>query len=227
MNWVCFMLFLQGNFKMVNNMDIKTIIYEDNETLREALSFLIEGTDGFMLSGAFGDCINAIEQVKKHDPDVILMDIDLPQVSGIEAVKLIKKRFAYVDILMLTVFDDDERVFESIKAGATGYLLKKTSPARIIEAIREVFEGGAPMSPSIARRVMQNLHSRPNHVDKISQLSNRELQILQLLVEGKSYKMVADSCEITIETVRTHIKRIYEKLQVHSVTEAVATYNKR
>jgi DNA-binding NarL/FixJ family response regulator len=208
-------------------MDIKTIIYEDNETLREALSFLIEGTDGFFLSGAFGDCINAVEQVKKYDPDVILMDIDLPQVSGIEAVRLIKKRFAYVDILMLTVFDDDERVFESIKAGATGYLLKKTSPARIIDAIREVFEGGAPMSPSIARRVMQNLHSRPQHVDKISQLSNRELQILQLLVEGKSYKMVADTCEITIETVRTHIKRIYEKLQVHSVTEAVATYNKR
>ena len=208
-------------------MDIKTIIYEDNETLREALSFLIEGTDGFLLSGAFGDCINAVEQVKKYDPDVILMDIDLPQVSGIEAVKLIKKRFAYVDILMLTVFDDDERVFESIKAGATGYLLKKTSPARIIDAIREVFEGGAPMSPSIARRVMQNLHNRPNHVDKISQLSNRELQILQILVEGKSYKMVADTCEITIETVRTHIKRIYEKLQVHSVTEAVATYNKR
>ena len=208
-------------------MDIKTIIYEDNETLREALCFLIEGTDGFLLSGAFGDCINAVEQVKKHEPDVILMDIDLPQVSGIEAVRLIKKRFAYVDILMLTVFDDDERVFESIKAGATGYLLKKTSPARIIDAIREVFEGGAPMSPSIARRVMQNLHSRPQHVDKISQLSNRELQILQLLVEGKSYKMVADNCEITIETVRTHIKRIYEKLQVHSVTEAVATYNKR
>ena len=208
-------------------MGIKTIIYEDNQTLREALSFLIEGTDGFRLVGAFGDCINAVEQVKKYEPDVILMDIDLPQVSGIEAVRLIKKRFSYIDILMLTVFDDDERVFESIKAGATGYLLKKTSPARIIDAIREVFEGGAPMSPSIARRVMQNLHNRPQHIEKISQLSNRELQILQLLVEGKSYKMAASSCEITIDTVRTHIKRIYEKLQVHSVTEAVAAYNKR
>ena len=208
-------------------MDIKTIIYEDNDTLRDALSFLIEGTDGFDLVGAFGHCIDAVEQVKKLDPDVILMDIDLPGVNGIEAVKLIKKRFSHVDILMLTVFDDDERVFDSIKAGATGYLLKKTPPARILDAIKEVFEGGAPMSPSIARRVMQNLHNRPNHIAEISQLSNRELQILHLLTEGKSYKMAADVCQITIETVRTHIKRIYEKLQVHSVTEAVAMYNKR
>jgi DNA-binding NarL/FixJ family response regulator len=207
--------------------DIKTIIYEDNDTLREALSFLIDGTEGFQLMGAFGNCMEVIEQVKKYEPDVILMDIDLPEVSGIEAVKRIKKRFSYIDILMLTVFDDDERVFESIKAGATGYLLKKTAPARILEAIREVFEGGAPMSPSIARRVMLNLHSRPEHIEEISQLSNRELEILQHLSEGKSYKMVAESCQITIETVRTHIKRIYEKLQVHSVTEAIAKYNKR
>jgi len=208
-------------------MAIKTIIYEDNNTLREALSFLIEGTEGFELVGAFDNCIEVLEQVKKNEPDVILMDIDMPGMSGIEAVRSIKKRFSYVDVLMLTVFDDDERVFESIKAGATGYLLKKTSPARILEAIREVFEGGAPMSPSIARRVMQNLHERPSTVAEISQLSNRELEVLRHLVEGKSYKMVADSCGITIETVRTHIKRIYEKLQVHSVTEAVAKYNKR
>ena len=207
--------------------DIKTIIYEDNDTLREALSFLIDGTEGFQLLGAFDNCVEVVEQVKKYEPDVILMDIDLPEVSGIEAVRRIKKRFSYIDILMLTVFDDDDRVFESIKAGATGYLLKKTSPARILEAIREVFEGGAPMSPSIARRVMQNLHSRPEHIEEIAQLTNRELEILQHLSEGKSYKMVAESCQITIETVRTHIKRIYEKLQVHSVTEAIAKYNKR
>ncbi|MFD2519693.1 response regulator [Emticicia soli] len=208
-------------------MAIKTIIYEDNNMLREALSFLIEGTEGFELVGSFDNCIEVLAQVKKNEPDVILMDIDLPGMSGIEAVRSIKKRFSYVDVLMLTVFDDDERVFESIKAGATGYLLKKTSPARILEAIREVFEGGAPMSPSIARRVMQNLHERPSTVAEISQLSKRELEVLRHLVEGKSYKMVADSCGITIETVRTHIKRIYEKLQVHSVTEAVAKYNKR
>jgi DNA-binding NarL/FixJ family response regulator len=207
--------------------DIKAIIYEDNQTLREALSFLIDGTEGFRLLGAFGNCVDAVEQVKKLQPDVILMDIDLPEVNGIEAVRKIKKRFSYIDILMLTVFDDDDRVFESIKAGATGYLLKKTPPARIIDAIREAFEGGAPMSPSIARRVMLSLHARPQHIEEISQLSNRELEILQNLSDGKSYKMVAESLQITIDTVRTHIKRIYEKLQVHSVTEAISKYNRR
>lgn len=207
--------------------DIRIVIYEDNPSLREALCFMLEATEGFRVAGAYEDCTAILEQLKEHQPDVLLMDIDMPHLTGIEAVKLIKPKFPKVNILMLTVFDDDERVFEAIKSGATGYLLKKTPPARILEALREIYEGGAPMSPSIARKVILNLHTAPVHVEEIARLTSRELEILQCLSEGKSSKMIADTCFISVDTVRTHIKRIYEKLQVHSATEAVAKYNKR
>ena len=208
-------------------MAIRVQVYEDNQILREALSFMIAATEGFALAGAFGHCLDAVQQVRKNEPDVVLMDIDLPEQNGMEALALIKQKFSHVDVLMLTVFDDDNRVFESIKSGASGYLLKKTSPTRIMDAIKEVYEGGAPMSPSIARRVLQQMHRRPGAESDLSQLTERESQVLQLLAEGKSYKMVASDRGIGIETVRTHIKRIYEKLQVHSVTEAVAKFWKR
>ncbi len=207
--------------------DIRILIYEDNKSLREALCFLLEATPGFQVAGAYEDCTAILRQVKELEPDVLIMDIDMPHLSGIEAVKLIRPKFSEVNILMLTVFDDDDRVFEALKAGATGYLLKKTPPARILESIREIYNGGAPMSPSIARRVILNLHTTPLHVEEMARLTGRELEILQLLAEGKSTKMIADSCFIAHDTVRTHIKRIYEKLQVHSVTEAIAKYNKR
>lgn len=207
--------------------DIRILIYEDNPSLREALCFMLESTGGFVVTGAYEDCTAILAQVKEHQPDVLLMDIDMPHLTGIEAVKLIKPKFPRVNILMLTVFDDDERVFEAIKSGATGYLLKKTPPARILEALREIYEGGAPMSPSIARKVILNLHTAPVHVEEIARLTARELEILQCLSEGKSSKMIADTCFISVDTVRTHIKRIYEKLQVHSATEAIAKYNKR
>ncbi|WP_128543502.1 response regulator [Larkinella soli] len=204
-------------------MSILVQVYEDNPAFREALTFLIQYTDGFEVAGAFGHCLDAEKQVAQLQPDVILMDIDLPEIDGIRALVNIRQRFPHIDVLMLTVFDDDDRVFESIRAGATGYLLKKTSPARIMEAIREVYEGGAPMSPSIARRVMQSMHRRPGTGD-LAQLTERETEILSLLSRGKSYKMVASETGISIETVRTHIKRIYEKLHVHSVTEAISKY---
>ncbi len=207
--------------------EIRVLLYEDNTMLREALSFMIGSTEGFQLAGAFGDCLDATKQVSKLQPDVVLMDIDLPERDGIAALADIKKRYAHVDVMMLTVFDDDDRVFESLKAGATGYLLKKTSPARIMEAIREVYNGGAPITPSIARRVLLHLHKHPAPASSLSTLTDREMQILEFLAEGNSYKMVADVCGIGIETVRTHIKHIYEKLQVHSVTEAVAKFWKK
>lgn len=206
---------------------IKVLLFEDNQALREALSYLIGHTEGLDVVGTYGNCVDAVEQVKKHEPDVVLMDIDLPGKDGIAAMREIKKRYAFVDVLMLTVFDDDDRVFQSIKAGATGYLLKKTPPARLVEAIREVYEGGAPMSPSIARRLMKYLHQRPSSATALGQLTDREFQILGLLSEGKSYKMIASECLISVETVRTHIKHLYEKLHVHSVAEAVALFLKR
>ena len=192
---------------------IKILIYEDNATLREALSYMIGGTEGFALVGAFGDCLESLAQVRKLQPDVVLMDIDLPGQDGITALTEIKKRYAYVDVLMLTVFDDDDRVFESIKAGATGYLLKKTPPTRIMEAIQEVYNGGAPISPSIARRVLQHMHSRPAPESSLSHLSEREMQVLQLLAEGNSYKMVAATCGIGIENRphprQAHLRKSY------------------
>lgn len=221
-------LYPAHSFKPLRSMsDIQVLLYEDNTMLREALSFMIGSTEGFALVGAFGDCLDATSQVRNLLPDVVLMDIDLPERDGITALADIKKRYAHVDVLMLTVFDDDDRVFESIKAGATGYLLKKTPPARIMEAIREVYNGGAPITPSIARRVLLHMHSRPAPASSLSTLTEREMQVLESLAEGNSYKMVADVCGIGIETVRTHIKHIYEKLQVHSVTEAVAKFWKR
>ncbi|MEZ0541650.1 response regulator [Fibrella arboris] len=206
-------------------MAVRTAIFEDNLPLREALSFLIETTDGYELAGAFADCLTAEKQIGTLQPDVVLMDIDLPGRSGIDAVRSLHERYSHIDILMLTVFDDDGRVFDAIRAGATGYLLKKTPPARILEAIQEVYDGGAPMSPAIARRVMEALQIRPNPY--LADLTPRESDVLALLAKGNSYKMVAAELGITVETTRTHVKRIYEKLHVHSVAEALAKFHSK
>jgi DNA-binding NarL/FixJ family response regulator len=200
---------------------IRIVIYEDNVALREALSLLVSTTDGYALLGAFGDCRAVETQTASLQPDVILMDIDLPGMSGIEATLRLHRQFPAVEVLILTVFDDDGQIFDAIRAGASGYLLKRTPPSRILDAIREVYEGGAPMSPGIARRVMESLHVGETGRE-LEQLTPRELEVLKLLAAGKSYKMVASEIGIGLETVRTHIRRVYEKLHVHSVTEAIA-----
>lgn len=207
--------------------EIKILIFEDNPSLRDAFSLLIDSTDGFELLGAYPNCLEVLGLIKKYKPDVLLMDIDMPGMSGIEAVKLIRPDFPEVNILMLTVFDDDERVFDSLKAGATGYLLKKTDPEKILEAIIEMRGGGAPMSPSIARKVIQSMHTTPKHMEEFNKLTSRELEVLTGLSEGKSAKMIAEILCISVETVRTHIRKTYEKLHVHSVTEALVKYNRR
>lgn len=204
-------------------MAIRISIYEDNESLRDALSLLVQTTADFELVGAYGDCLSLQQQIATNRPHVVLMDIDLPGMSGIEATLRLHRQFPETDVLILTVFDDDDRVFDAIRAGASGYLLKKTAPVRILAAIQEVYEGGAPMSPGIARLVMESFH-RSTIPHELDQLTPREAQILALLSAGNSYKMVAAEAGISIDTARTHIKRIYEKLHVHSVTEAVAKY---
>ena len=149
------------------------------------------------------------------------MDIEMAGVNGIEGLKIIRKNFPEVNVLMLTVFEDNDRVFEAICAGATGYLLKKTPPIKILDAIRDVVDGGAPMTSSIARKVLQLFPRQPARSEEIDKLTHREQQVLQLLVNGYSYKMIAAELKVTLETVRTYIKRMYEKLRVHSVTEAI------
>ncbi|MEO6130737.1 MAG: response regulator transcription factor, partial [Saprospiraceae bacterium] len=183
---------------------------------------LIEGSEGFTCSGAFANCINIIKDIGETSPDVILMDIEMPGISGIEAVKLAKEKFPDVKILMETIFDDNDKIFHSICNGAEGYILKNTPPVQILSAIKEIYEGGAPMTPSIASKVLKMFKNKP--AEKSSEefnLTEREKEILKCLVEGMSYKMIADTCFISIDTVSGHIKSIYRKLQVHSKSENV------
>ena len=194
---------------------IKVAIFEDNRSLREGLAAMIGGTPGFECVGAFPNCNNLLKNISQAKPDVILMDI--------EAVALIKEELPEIKILMETIFDDDEKIFNSICAGAEGYILKHTTPSEIMEAITEIHEGGSPMTPSIANRVLKMVKQRPEPGIKESfDLSTREKEILTCLVKGMSYKMIADTCFISIETVNVHIRNIYKKLHVHSKSEAVA-----
>jgi len=203
--------------------EIRVCIFEDNTQLRESLFNLVDASDGFLCAGAFANCEDVIEKVSSVRPHVILMDIELPGVSGIDAVKTIKGKFPEIKILMETIFEDDDKVFESICNGAEGYILKNTPPEEIMDAIKEIYEGGAPMTPAIALKVMrmfkQNLSANK---DDTFNLSTREKEILKCLVEGMSYKLIATNCFISIDTVHGHIKNIYKKLQVHSKGEAVA-----
>jgi DNA-binding NarL/FixJ family response regulator len=201
---------------------INLLIYEDNPQLREGLTMLIDGTDGFNVMASFKNCNNVVEQVEAFDPHVILMDIDMPGINGIEGLKLIRQHNQKVKILMLTVFDDNKNVFEALKNGANGYILKKTPPNKLLEYIQEANTGGAPMTASIATQVLQMFASLNNNHNDQYNLSDREKEVLQLLVNGYSYKMIASEMFIAIDTVRSHIKKIYEKLQVNSKSEAVA-----
>ena len=201
---------------------IKLLLYEDNPQLREGLTMLINGSEGFDVLAAFKNCDNVIEQVLAFRPDVVLMDIDMPGVDGLEGLKKIRSVDSEVKILMLTVFDDNKNVFQAISNGANGYILKKTPPARLLEYITEASTGGAPMTASVATQVLKMFSSMNNVKGEDYNLSDREKQVLQLLVEGYSYKMIASEMFIAIDTVRSHIKKIYDKLHVNSKSEAVA-----
>ncbi len=202
-------------------MPIRILIYEDNAQLRESITALISLSKDFHLTGSFGNVLKVEAQVKELEPEVILMDIDLPGMNGIEAVKKIRSFNTNVAIIMLTVFDDNKHVVDAICAGASGYLLKMHIPEKLLDSVKEVNAGGAPMSPGIARIVIYKLQQLPEKINDY-QLTPREKEILQSLSQGNSYKLIAAQFDISIDTVRTHIKKIYEKLQVHSQTEAVS-----
>ena len=208
--------------------DIRVTIFEDNKSLRYGLYQLINGSEGFICGGAFEDCLNLQKDIEDSKPDVVLMDIEMPGINGIEAVIMLREKYPDLKILMQTIFEDSEKIFRSILAGASGYILKTTSPSRFLEYIKETFEGGAPMSPSVATKVLKIVaqQSPPLKADSFN-LSNREKEVLSCLVKGMSYKLIADACFISIDTVRGHIRNIYEKLHVHSKGEAIATALKK
>ncbi|MEO7992302.1 MAG: response regulator transcription factor [Chryseolinea sp.] len=201
-------------------MSLSVLLYEDNDILRESIGSMMQLDEHYHLSNSFNNVLVAEKQVSEIKPDIILMDIDMPGRTGIEAVKQIRAMGLTIPIIMLTVFDDTEHVFDAICAGASGYLLKKHLSVKLFDAMHEVLNGGAPMSPSIALMVIASMQ-KPQQA-KSYQLTAREKEILASLSKGNSYKMMADEFYITIDTVRAHIKKIYEKLQVHSQTEAVS-----
>jgi DNA-binding NarL/FixJ family response regulator len=202
--------------------NIKVVIFEDNTNLRRGLTTLINGSTGFECPGAFGNCDNLVKNITDTKPDVVLMDIEMPGMNGIEAVKMMKPMFPDIKILMETIFEDDEKVFHSICNGAEGYILKNTPPAQILDAIREIHEGGSPMTPSIASKVLAMFRSGTSFKkDESYNLTDREMEILRYLVDGMSYKAVAEKCFVSLDTISSHVKNIYKKLQVHSKTEAV------
>ncbi len=203
-------------------MQIGVVLYEDNDNLRESLCNLIILADNLLLLGNYARADEVVKQATELHPDVILMDIDMPGMNGIEAVKRIRTFNQQVQIIMLTVFDDNLHVLDAICAGASGYLLKKHISDRLLDAITQVLQGEAPMSPGIARMVIQKMQQTAKPVDNIYQLTQREKEILSNLSKGNSYKLIAADLFISIDTVRTHIKNIYEKLQVHSQVEAVS-----
>ncbi|HRN56820.1 MAG TPA: response regulator transcription factor [Agriterribacter sp.] len=203
-------------------MPVRIVIYEDNATLRESLSSLLALTGEYTVLASYPDCSNVINDTREKNPDVILMDIDMPGINGIEAVKKIRTINRSVQIIMLTVFDDNTHVFDALYAGANGYLLKKYVSDKLIHAIREVLEGGAPMSPTIARMIISGMQENIKVSDKNYLLTNREKEILQLLSKGNSFKLIAAELFISLDTVRTHIKHIYDKLHVHSQGEAIS-----
>ena len=183
---------------------------------------LIDGTDGFSCVGSFRTMEETLDKIGTNLPDVVLADIGLPGMSGIEGVRLLKERYAALTVIMLTVYEDDERIFDALCAGACGYLIKKTPPARLLESIREAMDGGAPMSPDIARKVIKLFREiRPPERNDYH-LTPHELRLLKLLVEGHNYKTAATELGVSLNTICFHIKQIYEKLQVHSKSEAVA-----
>jgi DNA-binding NarL/FixJ family response regulator len=202
-------------------MAYSVLVYEDNDLLRESIVSMISLNKELKVGGAFNNVVKAVDQVKSIQPDIILMDIDMPGVTGIDAVAKIRKAGWQTPIMMLTVFDDNQHVFDAICAGASGYLLKKHLSAKLYDSIEDLRTGGAPMSPSIASMVVSSMHKKTTQINPYG-LTYRETDVLTSLSKGNSYKLIASEFNISIDTVRTHIKNVYEKLQVHSQTEAVA-----
>lgn len=201
-------------------MSTRIVIFEDNARLRQSLAILLDGVESYTVCGDYENCVNAAEVVDEHQPDVVIMDIDMPGVDGIEGLRVIKERRPETFIIMHTVLEDEERLFQCLCSGANGYILKNSSFLNLVEAIDNVLHGGAPLSSPIAKKVLQSFQ-RTSHGRLQYNLTEREVEILKYLVKGYSYKMIAADCHISLDTVRSHIRNIYAKLHVNCGREAV------
>jgi DNA-binding NarL/FixJ family response regulator len=202
-------------------MPVCIVIFEDNQRLRQSLKILLDGVENYTVCGDYENCGEAAAIVDEHKPDVVIMDIDMPGVNGIEGLRIIKERRPQTYIIMHTVLEDEERLFQCLCSGANGYILKNTSFVNLLEAIDNVLHGGAPLSPTIAKKVLQSFQATPSARLQYN-LSERETEVLKYLVKGYSYKMIAAACHISVDTVRGHIRNIYTKLHVNCGREAVA-----
>jgi DNA-binding NarL/FixJ family response regulator len=204
---------------------VKILVYEDSPAMADSIRLLLEGYDQITCVGLFEQANNISFEVSKLKPDVILLDINMPGISGIDAARICKRMHPDIPIIMQTIFEDDDNIFEAIKAGASGYILKKNLFNMLETAIRDVFEGGSPMSPGVARRVLHFLRTdsrQPETASIANPLSEREQEVLRLMVKGHSYKMAAETLNVSYHTINSHVKKIYEKLHVHSMTGAVS-----
>lgn len=195
---------------------IKVGMIEDDNLIREGFSLLINASDDYECIVSYGSCEEALKDIENHTPDVMLVDIELPGMSGIEGIEKIRRLFPRLNVIVITVHEDDDLIFDALCAGATGYLTKNTPPEKLLDAIRDAYNGGAPMSTQIARKVVNSFRKNLN-----SPLTSRETEVLELLSKGKSYSTIADELFVNKETIRTHIKNIYLKLEVHSKAEAI------
>jgi DNA-binding NarL/FixJ family response regulator len=207
-----------------DTMPIKVAIVDDDEGIRASLATLIRRAPALRLGGEYADGESALKEIPRHPPDVVLMDVNLPGMKGYECVRQLKNAVPEVQFLMLTVYEDSDSLFNSLKAGASGYLLKRTTSARLLDAIHDVHTGGAPMTPQLARRVVQFFSSRPSGGSEVSRLTAGEREFLEQLAKGYAYKEIADRMSISIDTVRSYVRTVYEKLHVHSRTEAVVKF---
>jgi two-component system nitrate/nitrite response regulator NarL len=199
----------------------RIIIFDDNEERLISVSMLLELSEDLECAGTFKNCNNLIEDITSTNPNLVLMDIDMPGLNGIEATRLIRKHFGLLPVIIQTIFEENEKIFDSLRAGANGYLLKNISPEKFLESLRDALKGGAPMTGSIAAKVLQYFAAEPD-IKKNYNLTEREKEVLALLVKGYSYKLIANECAISYSTVNNHIQNIYDKLYVNSATEAVS-----
>ena len=202
-------------------MAVSIVIFEDNTRLRESLTILLDGVEGYTVAGGYDNCVQAASIIDRHRPDIVIMDIGMPEVDGIEGLRIIKEKYPETYIIIHTVLEDEDKLFECLCGGANGYILKNTSFVHLLEAIDNVLHGGAPLSPAIAKKVLQSfIQTGQGRLQY--HLTDREKEVLKQLIKGFSYKMIAGNCHISIDTVRGHIRNIYSKLHVNCGREAVA-----